>query len=110
MRPGQLRERVTIQAATPTTDAGGGTSTAWSAIGTTPTVSARVTPLTGEERASAQQIDARASHEVTIRYRTDVNASQRLSWESRLLYPVTPWLNHDERKRFLTATCREDTD
>ena len=109
-RAGQLREWVTIQALTTSPDGQGGFTEAWGDIGTTPNVFARVQPLSGAERVAAMQIDARASHSVTVRYRSDITTAHRIKWGTRYLYPVGPWLNDDERGVLLTASCREDTD
>lgn len=103
-----MRERVTIQAVTQTTDGQGGFTESWANIGTTPTVFARVRPLSGRERVVAAQTDTPATHEVSIRYRADVTSKHRLVWEGRTLYPAGPWLNNDERGVLLTAMCRED--
>lgn len=105
---GDLRERVTIQAVTLTTDGQGGFTESWANIGTTPSVFARVRALSGRERTAAAQTDTQATHEVSIRYRADITSAHRLIWESKTLYPVGPWLNNDERGVLLTAQCRED--
>lgn len=107
---GSMRERITLQEEVRTEDGAGGFTTSWADLSFTPSVWARVEPLEGRERLQAMQVDARASHRVTVRYRSDLKASQRIVWRSRHLHPIGPWLNEDERRRFATAMCREDTD
>jgi SPP1 family predicted phage head-tail adaptor len=107
---GGMRHRVTIQEVSRAGDGQGGGTESWANIATNPTVSARVTPLDSRERLQAQQVDARATHSVTVRHRSDLTASHRLVWNGSSLYPIGAWLNLDERKETLTATCRQDAD
>ncbi|MGB0437665.1 MAG: phage head closure protein [Mycobacterium sp.] len=107
---GGMRHRVTVQEMSRSSDGAGGGVDSWANIATNPTVYARVSPLSSAERVHAQQTDARATHTVTIRHRSDITASNRLVWGSRNLYPIGSWLNFDERGTMLTATCREDAD
>lgn len=74
---GELRERVTIQTRTATTDTQGGRSVAWSTLAT---VWAKVTPAMPAEQIAAQTIGSFGAYIVEMQYRTDVTALMRLSW------------------------------
>ncbi|MGD9879023.1 MAG: phage head closure protein [Hyphomicrobiaceae bacterium] len=103
-RAGSLRERVTIEQEVPVDDGMGGQGKPeWSEIAHVPTVWARVMPIRGSERVQAMQLEAAVSHEVTIRYRTDLTAKHRLLWGSSALNIRAVY--HDEKRRHTTLLC-----
>lgn len=102
-RIGQLRERVTIQTPVKVSTTGGGSIETWSDV---TTVSARVLPMQGREMFAREQLHEEITHKVTIRHRSDVTTDQRLVWGSRVLN-IESAVNLDERRRYLTMTCRE---
>lgn len=80
---GQLRQRVSIQTRTETSDSHRGYTESWSTVRRR--VSASVLPLAGRDLERARQIDPRASHEITLRfwdaYPTDLDGGRaRLVW------------------------------
>ena len=79
----RMRQRVTIQQATETADTAGGTTRSWSDVAT---VWAEVLPLGGGriERLFANQLQAEASHRITIRYRSGVTTAMRISYAGRV--------------------------
>lgn len=79
---GQIRKRVAIQTAVTTRDDIGGWAEAWS---TTLTRWARVEPLQGKELLAAQQLEARVTHRVTLRYVAGLAPTQRLLLGTRVL-------------------------
>lgn len=81
-RIGQLHERVVIQQATETTTTAPSSTVTWSTVDT---VWARVEPLMASERIQAQAMQSTASYRVTIRYRTDVTTTNRLTWDGKTL-------------------------
>ena len=93
---GQLRERVTIQQPTRSTDAIGGATLTWSTL-----VScwAEVVALSGGEGRQAEAVVSSVSHRLTIRYRSDVVPKMRVSWNSLTLqiHAVVPVLVHGKR-------------
>jgi len=107
MRAGSLRERVTIQQSSVSADGLGASDgpVSWAAIATTPTVWARIAPLRGSERTEAMRLESVVSHEVTIRYRTDLTTAMRLSWGSTLL--AIKAIYHDEKRRHTMLLCDE---
>ena len=102
-RIGRLRHRVLLQAPAGAADGGGGTVAAWSDVAT---VWAAIAPLTGRERVQAEQVAARASHRVTIRWRAGVTAAMRLSMGARA-FAIRAVLDPDGRRRWLELACEE---
>lgn len=79
---GRLDQRVTIQTRTRTSDGGGGHALGWTNLAT---VWAKVAPLSGRERAMAEQLEAPRTYRVTIRRRGDVTADCRLLWNGQAM-------------------------
>lgn len=105
-----MRERVTVQQANVTTDSIGGAAdgaVTWASIATVPDIWARVMPISGRgaERVNAMQLQSPISHEVTIRYRTDLTAAYRLLWGTKALNIRS--ITHDEKRDHTTLFCEE---
>ena len=66
MQAGDLRDRVTLQTRTETSDGHDGFTETWTTVRSR--ISARVQPLEGRDLERARQIDPRASHQVTLRF------------------------------------------
>ncbi|WP_422363178.1 phage head closure protein [Pyruvatibacter mobilis] len=107
---GTLRERVSIQERSETSDGGGGVSFTWANIDTNPTVSARVEPLRGFEQLQGLGLQGRVTHRVTLRYRSDVTIGNRFLWGTTGLEVKSPGINEDERSRYVTFLCEQGTD
>lgn len=104
---GTLRERVSIQERSETSDGGGGVSFTWANIATNPTVSARVEPLRGFEQLQGLGLQGRVTHRVTLRYRDDVTIGNRFLWGAIGLNVKSPGINEDERSRYVTFLCEQ---
>lgn len=76
-RPGKLDQRITIERQTLTSDGMGGQTVAWNALTTT---WAQVEPLAGNENGYGQQVQASNMVRFTIRYREDLQMTDRVSW------------------------------
>ena len=72
-----LREAVTFERLTRTTDGAGGFTMAWQAIAGAPT-RAMVKPLSGSERWASQRIEAAANYRVVTRYTDDLTEDDRV--------------------------------
>lgn len=112
MRAGSLRHRVTLTDRTEVDDGHHG----FTAVPVTlaSRIPAYVEPLTGRELDRAQMIDPRATHLVTLRYRTDIRARQTVTYHDgmqgdRTFEIVGPPIDPDERHRELQLTCKEAT-
>lgn len=115
---GELRQRVTVQVRTETSDGHKGFTEAWANV---PPVrrAAGVKPLAGRDLERARQIDPRISHEVRLRfwreYRDHLDGGRtRLlyhptadSSDDRTLEIVSPPVDVEERHEELTVLCRE---
>lgn len=108
MQAGALRHVVTIQTRTTTVDGWGQQSTAWTDV-----ISARaaIRPLSGRELFSAQAVQSEVSHEIRIRYRSELDvprtgAALRVLFGSRV-FDVHAVLNVDERDREMRILASE---
>lgn len=101
--PGELRHRVTIQQKTRTADGGGGGSVDWSAVAT---VWAKIEPLSAFQRLKAEQLESCVTHQVSIRYRTDVKTGMRIAYDGRYL-AIKTVIDDGERGRWLVLSCEE---
>lgn len=104
VRAGKLRERVTIQQRTLTSDGMGGESESWSTLAT---VWASVTPRTGNREAlvvAENQIQSRSVYDLHIRYRADVAVTMRVVWRGNTL-EIENVVDTDQRTRQLMLTC-----
>lgn len=81
MQAGRLDRKVTIQVNTPTKDDFGGEADSW---GTLAIVWAEITQVSGRETFEADQIAAVAQVRFRIRYRSDVTAKNRISYNGNL--------------------------
>ena len=101
---GELNERITIQEDTNSTqDAFGAVEpSSWSAI-TDGTVCARVEYKGGSEKYEKAQHVASTTVNFTIRYRSDITAKMRVSYDSEI-YDIEV-INVLERKRWTELVC-----
>lgn len=103
IRSTDLRHSIALQSATSVTDPDGHPSRTWS---TYATVYARIWTLQGREQVLAQQNQTVLSHDFTIHYRSDVTASHRLMFGSRV-FDIEYVINVGEMNRWLTLRCTE---
>jgi SPP1 family predicted phage head-tail adaptor len=102
IRPGELRERVTVQVASGTTNALGETVLAWSASSA---VWASVEGVSAREALAAGQQETTISHRVRLRYLPGLNQQMRFSWRGRTL-DIISLLEHNNRSEH-EAVCQE---
>ena len=100
---GDLRHRITIQSSVKTGDGGGGFTVAWSNLAT---VRGKIEPLRGREQLHGMQLEARVTHRILIRYRSDVTAANRILFGTRT-FNIRSVLNVDERNRWLEILAEE---
>ncbi|KKL17335.1 hypothetical protein LCGC14_2486610 [marine sediment metagenome] len=105
MRAGALKHRVRIQEATEgSADVLNEKAVTWSDL---VTVWGAVLPQSGREFYRAMQVNAEVTHLVSIRYRSDVDETNRLVVGGRTL-DITSVVNVDEADEELLITCVED--
>lgn len=102
IRPGELRERVTVQRPTSSTDSLGETTLAWSTL---TTVWASVNGVSSTEALADGQQEARVTHRVRLRHIDGLKHTDRFVWRSRILQIVS-LLEYDNRSEHV-AVCEE---
>ena len=105
MQAGALRQRLQIQAKVETRDSRGGVIETWS------TVAERwgmITPLRMREIFQAQQVEARVSHRITLRYYAGLTNQHRVVHEQRVFH-IQPPINVNERNRETELLAMEET-
>lgn len=95
MRAGQLRNRITLQSATPS---GVGNTATWADVAD---VYSRIEPVNGAAAFSGELPQL-----VTMRYRAGVSTSMRIKYGSRVLW-IDSVMNLEQRNRELQLECRE---
>lgn len=104
IKSGELRHRVTIQQLSETRDSQGGfNDPSWS---TRATVWAKITPVSTSQEFFSERLEHRITHKIFIRYRSDLNIKDRISYGSRI-FQVQGFKDPDERKRFLEISAEE---
>lgn len=105
MNAGQLRQRVSIQAKTETRDTRGGVVEHWTTVGYR---WAHIEPLRPREVFQAQQVDARVSHRVIMRYYRGLTDQHRLVFTDRVFHLLSP-INTNERQQMTELLAMEQT-
>lgn len=102
-----LRNLVTLQQPALTPDTLGGYTRSWTNVAD---MWADIEPLAGRditnERFAAQQLQARITHRVHVRYRAGITTDMRLLYESRALY-IRAVIDAGELKRDLEILAEE---
>jgi SPP1 family predicted phage head-tail adaptor len=102
---GEMRERVVLQSPTLTSDSRGGASESWSTVAT---VWAKIEPKSASQVLFSQQLQHRITHKFTIRYRSDVLSTWRITFDSRTFH-IQGVRDLMERGRYLEIDCEEGT-
>ena len=100
----KLRHTLSLQSRDTGRDALGGALNTWTTVAS---VRAEVKPLSGRAYWDSLQSQTEVSHQVTIRYRADVDAAMRFLWGTRVLSIVGPPIDPNEKKQWLRLTCME---
>jgi SPP1 family predicted phage head-tail adaptor len=100
---GLLNRRVVLEAATRSPDGAGGAGQSWTAIAT---LFATVRALSGTESFAQDRVTGRVTHEIVIRYRTDVTPAMRFRLGTRL-FEIIAALDPDGRRRQLRCLVEE---
>lgn len=103
MRAGALRHRLAILRYTPGTDVFGAETKTY---GLSATVWGSVSPMSGKELFTAQQVSARVTHKIVIRGRTELTTKDRIQHRSRA-FELDYVLDRDERRIETTAYAVE---
>jgi len=111
MSIGNMRNRLELQAATRTSDQGGGSSIAWTKVAT---IFASITPQSSNEAVFADKLRDVLRSTVRVRYRTDLTTANRLvqtyrrnGVQTTRTFTINGVLNVDNRFKFLDLDCEE---
>ena len=104
MRSGDLRRRMTIQTRTATTDPLGGQLQIWTDF--VANVPAQIRALSSAEIFTAQSVNSKVTHEITIRYMAGITSAMRGVYSGRYFNFSTP-INVDERNIELVIQATE---
>jgi SPP1 family predicted phage head-tail adaptor len=99
---GKMRERVTVEVASGTTNSLGETVLSWA---TTSAVWASVEGVSAREALDAGQQEVTITHRVRLRYLPGLNQNMRLAWRNRTLNIVS-LLEYGNRTEHV-AICEE---
>lgn len=100
---GGFRHRVKIQEETATADEGGGYSRTWTDVDT---MWCSIEPVNPREVFQANQIQARVTHKILTRYRTDVSSANRLLFGTRA-FNIRSVTTKNERSRLTVILAEE---
>jgi SPP1 family predicted phage head-tail adaptor len=108
MRAGSLRKRVTVQQRSTSVDSFGGQAQTWIDICT---VWAEIRTLNGRELMAASAMQSEVSHEITVRYRSELTnpkavAAMRILFKGRI-FNIHSSVNVDERNEIITLQVSE---
>lgn len=100
---GTLNRRATIVAQTLTPDGGGGFTIAWDVVAT---VWARLEPIAGADRFTADKLESRVRHRIVVRRANAFAAGQRVKIGTRN-FAVDALLDEGPQSPFLILLCEE---
>ena len=100
---GSLRYRVQIEAPVRAPSSGGGATINWIEVAT---VWGSFAPVSGREAVIGNTLVGRSLHDVTIRYRDDINPSMRFVIDGRQL-DIKVIADLDGRHQWLICQCEE---
>lgn len=105
MQAGTLRHRIAIQTSAELRDDIGGVRRVWMTVGM---AWAHIAPLKGTEVFSAQAIESRLTHKITLRGYTELDPRWRLVWIAQdRAYNVYSVRDIDERHRVIEVLAME---
>lgn len=105
MNPGEMRERVTVQIATGTTNALGEQVLSWS---NSSAVWASVQGVSASEALAAGQQEVQITHRVQMRYLPGLTQNMRFAWRGRTLDIVS--LLEQQNRSLHEVICTESRD
>ena len=100
---GKMRQRLTLQQPVRAADGGGGAAVTWSSVAD---VWAALSPIGGDERVDADALQGRVTHEVWIRFRSDVAAQMRFILGARI-FDIRSVADVEEAHRFQRCLVEE---
>ena len=105
MRAGPLRHRIAVQSKTETQSPRGGIVETWNTVETR---WGSIEPLRAREVLEAQQVDARLSHRVIMRYIPILTNQHRLVFNGTRIFHIHSVRHLQERSRTTEILCMEE--
>lgn len=103
VQAGRFRHRVTIQAKTVGRDSAGGMTESWTNFATK--VPAAIDAVTGGESVSSQQITAKITTEISIRWRPGVTETMRVLHKADVYNVVGVLPDSETGRKIITLLC-----
>jgi len=100
---GGLRRKFTLEHNMRIGDGGGGAVSSWVSVAQ---MWGSLTAVRGDEFFAEHRVQGRVSHEILLRYRSDVEPEMRLSLDGRE-FQILAVFDPDERRRWLKCLCEE---
>jgi SPP1 family predicted phage head-tail adaptor len=100
---GAMRELITFESYTTSSDGGGGVTRAWS---TATTAYAHVVKANASEAYKQGGIQEQGLWRFTMRYTAGITTEYRISWDSKV-FNIRSIINEDERDKFLVILAEE---
>ena len=100
---GDLRHRVSIESAVRTSDSAGGASVAWTPFAD---VWAAIMPSSGSESFVLDRLAGSISHEIWMRYRSDVKPEMRITFGTRV-FDIRASFDPQDRGHWLKCLVQE---
>lgn len=105
VQAGELRHRISLQVPQDGSDGQGGAVRSWA---TAMTVWALIEPVSARELWQVQEVQARITHQIRIRYQHGITATMRVLYGSRT-FNIRAVLNAEERNIYLDLLAEEGT-
>lgn len=103
VKAGDLRHRITIETASRTSDGAGGASVTWNAVAD---VWAAIWTRSSDETFEHDRLAGRATHDIWIRYRSDVKPEMRIRSGART-FGILGVIDPEDRGRWLRCPVEE---
>jgi SPP1 family predicted phage head-tail adaptor len=103
VRVGDLKHRITIETMERTGDGGGGATVTWNAVAD---VWAAVWSRDATENFVLDRVAGRATHDVWLRYRTDIKPEMRFRLDERV-FDILGVIDFEDRGRWLRCPVEE---
>lgn len=99
----ELRERLTLQTRVQAPDSSGSVRGIWQSV---QSLWASIETIDADQRVDAGQVGQRQTHRITIRYRTDIDTSNRFKRDDDI-FIIRGIHDVDGRRRWLICLCEE---
>lgn len=101
-RAGDLRHQIRLQSRSAAQDGIGGQVDSWTDFAT---VYAEISPITGRELLSAQEVKNAVDTQIIMRYRPGMTASMR-AIHGTTIYNIIAVMEEDSRREWMTLICQ----